>query len=94
MKRRVGRRLKKVIQSLMVIIITIDFIKFRCFSCQAPVPIKPWHGTRNAENFGTRCPTLDDLNGMTESERESGDLEDCLRMAVYSPNVSQFHTDE
>lgn len=54
---------------------------------KAPVPIKPWNGVRNAARYGTKCPTLDDLKQMTQSQRESKDLEDCLIMAIFSTNV-------
>lgn len=54
---------------------------------KAPVPVKPWNGIRNAEHYGTKCPTLQELKQMTQSERDSKDLEDCLIMAVFSGNV-------
>lgn len=57
---------------------------------KAPVPIKPWFRVHNAENYGRKCPTFDDLNGMTENERKnSGDLEDCLNMAIYTTDVRE-----
>ncbi|XP_055302443.1 glutactin-like [Sitodiplosis mosellana] len=55
---------------------------------KAPVPIKPWNGVRNAETYGTKCPTLHDLNEMAPSEREKKDLEDCLNMAIYTTNLN------
>ncbi|XP_031618955.1 glutactin-like [Contarinia nasturtii] len=55
---------------------------------KAPVPIKPWQGIHNAESYGTKCPTLEDLDKMTYSQREKIDLEDCLNMAVYTTNLN------
>lgn len=66
----------------LLLLVIIQFI-----NDQAPVPIKPWNGVRSAEIYGTKCPTLQDLNEMPQSEREKTDLEDCLNMAIYTTNV-------
>lgn len=54
---------------------------------KAPVPIKPWNGIRNAKNYGTECPTFQDLDELIQSERDGEDVEDCLNMAIFSTNV-------
>lgn len=57
---------------------------------KAPVPIRPWKRVYNAQNYGRKCPTLEDLNKLTENELKTTDVEDCLNMAIYSTNV-RFH---
>lgn len=54
---------------------------------QAPVPIRLWKGIFNAQNYGRKCPTLEDLLKLTENELRKTDVEDCLNMAIYSKNV-------
>lgn len=54
---------------------------------KAPVPIKPWDGIRNAENYGRKCPTLYDLKGLQRNAARNEDLEDCLIMAIFSTKV-------
>lgn len=51
------------------------------------MPIKAWSGVRSAESYGLQCPNYDDLNEMTQSDREKEDLEDCLILAIYTANV-------
>lgn len=51
------------------------------------MPVKPWKKVQDVQEFGRKCPTLKDLEQMTDKERHSTDLEDCLNMAIYSPNV-------
>ncbi|KAG4079302.1 hypothetical protein HA402_007994 [Bradysia odoriphaga] len=55
---------------------------------KAPVPVKPWKNIQDVREFGRKCPILTDLAKMTEEERRATDLEDCLNMAIYSPNLS------
>lgn len=54
---------------------------------QAPVPVKPWLGIRDARNFGHKCPVLDDLLKMSENVTKTVDLEDCLSLEIYTPKV-------
>lgn len=49
--------------------------------------MKPWIGIRSAEEFGPKCPTVLDLTQMSENERKSNDVEDCLNMAIYTKDV-------
>lgn len=68
----------------------LNFIEhFGCFfgNFQAPVPIKRWNGIRNAENYGRKCPTVDDLKSLHRNEGRNEDLEDCLNMAIFSTKV-------
>lgn len=58
---------------------------------KAPVPIKPWNSIHNAEDYGIKCPTLDDLNKMNPNERNRESIEDCLNMAIYTTNVVQIN---
>lgn len=51
------------------------------------MPVNPWYGIKDARNFGRKCPVLKDVAKLTEWERRTTDLEDCLNMAIYSPNV-------
>lgn len=51
------------------------------------MPVKPWKGIRDVTNFGRKCPTLEDLSKMTKEYRRAVDTENCLNMAIYSPNV-------
>ncbi|KAJ6650003.1 Glutactin [Pseudolycoriella hygida] len=55
---------------------------------KSPVPVQPWNGIRDASKFGRKCPTLRDLSSMTEEYRNAEDHEDCLNMAIYSPNLA------
>lgn len=57
------------------------------FILKAPVLVKPWKGVRDVSNFGRKCPTLVDLAAMSENDRKTIDLEDCLNMEIYSRNV-------
>lgn len=54
---------------------------------KAPVPIRPWKGIYNAQNYGRKCPTLDDLQKLTPNELKNTDVENCLNMAIYTTNV-------
>ncbi|MGH3121462.1 MAG: carboxylesterase/lipase family protein [Streptosporangiaceae bacterium] len=46
---------------------------------QAPQPVQPWPGVRDATSYGHRCPQLASGNGPRE------DTEDCLYLNVFSP---------
>lgn len=54
---------------------------------QAPIPIKPWNGIRNAEHYGIKCPTIGDLKALRQKNLNNEDLEDCLNMAIFSTKV-------
>lgn len=53
-----------------------------------PIPIEPWDGIRNAENYAKNCSTLKSLRHLPESERHRIDLEDCLNLDVYTSNTN------
>ena len=46
---------------------------------QAPQPVQPWSGVRDATSYGHRCPQLASGNGPRE------DTEDCLFLNVFAP---------
>jgi carboxylesterase type B len=46
---------------------------------QAPQPVQPWSGVRDATSYGHRCPQLASGNGPQE------DAEDCLFLNVFAP---------
>ena len=46
---------------------------------QAPQPVQPWTGVRNATSYGNRCAQLPSGNGPRE------DTEDCLFLNVFAP---------
>ncbi len=46
---------------------------------QAPQPVRPWPGVRDATAYGHRCPQLASGNGPRE------DTEDCLFLNVFTP---------
>ena len=46
---------------------------------QAPQPVQPWTGVRDATSYGHRCPQLASGNGPRE------DTEDCLFLNVFAP---------
>lgn len=65
----------------------IKFIYLNVPISKAPVPIRPWKGIYNAQNYGRKCPTVEDLKKLNQSELKNTDVEDCLNMAIYSTNV-------
>ena len=46
---------------------------------QAPQPVRPWTGVRDATSYGNRCAQLPSGNGPRE------DTEDCLFLNVFTP---------
>lgn len=56
---------------------------------QAPVPIGPWTGVRDARTFGTQCPRMELLDKIKQQESAHIDVEDCLNMAIYTTSVRQ-----
>lgn len=58
---------------------------------QAPVPIGPWKGIRNAQIYGIQCPRLELLDEIKQKESENVDVEDCLNVAIYSTLVRSIN---
>lgn len=54
---------------------------------EAPVPVEPWTGVRNAQTLGTQCPTMALLDKIKQQESKHIDVEDCLNMAIFSTSV-------
>lgn len=46
---------------------------------RAPQPVSPWHGTRDATNYGAQCPQPSADPSVPQSE-------DCLTLNVWAPN--------
>lgn len=51
---------------------------------QAPVDRLPWTGTRDALDFGQRCPVITNLDPLMSDDQ----LEDCLNLCVYTKNLT------
>lgn len=58
---------------------------------EAPVPIGPWKGIRNAQIYGIQCPRLEILDEIKQKEGENVDVEDCLNVAIFSTSVGIIH---
>lgn len=61
---------------------------FVCF--QLPQPAKPWTGVLNATTFQRKCPQANTESELADLQHRidiGEDVEDCLHLNVYTPQV-------
>ncbi|XP_055691284.1 glutactin-like [Lutzomyia longipalpis] len=56
-----------------------------------PVPIAPWSGVKDATKHGREFPSGKNFHEISDEERFSPDLEDCLSLCVYSTDLTASH---
>lgn len=54
---------------------------------QAPVPLKPWNGIKNATQMGQSCVQGGHI--MSKLINKSKNIEDCLNMNIFTPSISR-----